>query len=243
MTKAVIRMTIDDAEHHSPEERAAIVASYPEHEREARAKGIPMLGSGRVFPLAESQIIIEPIQIPSHWVIMGALDFGWDHPTAAVKGAWDRDADVVYLTHEYRVKKKPVFHHAAALKGWGKELPWVWPHDGLQHDKQSGKTLAESYEEAGLEMMAERVEFEGGGFGVEAGIMEMMDRFETGRLKIFNTMTMWLEEFRMYHRKDGQIVKEFDDLMSASRYWIMGKRFAETNTRTVIPKEKRDWMY
>jgi hypothetical protein len=49
-------MTIDDAEHYSPEDRARIVAGYPDHEREARAKGIPTLGSGRVFPVAEVDI-------------------------------------------------------------------------------------------------------------------------------------------------------------------------------------------
>ena len=48
-------MTIDDAEHYTPEQRAAIISSYPEHEREARAKGIPVLGSGRVFPVAEEE--------------------------------------------------------------------------------------------------------------------------------------------------------------------------------------------
>ncbi|WP_348641181.1 hypothetical protein [Mesorhizobium sp. B2-3-14] len=44
-------MTIDDAAHYSPEQRAAIIGAYPEHERQARAKGIPVLGSGRIFPV------------------------------------------------------------------------------------------------------------------------------------------------------------------------------------------------
>jgi hypothetical protein len=56
MTRHVTFMTIDDAGHYSPEQRAAIVAAYPEHEREARAKGIPVLGSGRVFPVAEATV-------------------------------------------------------------------------------------------------------------------------------------------------------------------------------------------
>jgi hypothetical protein len=32
---------------------------------------------------------------------------------------------------------------------------------------------------------------------------------------------------RMYHRKDGRIVKERDDVMSASRYALMMIRFAK----------------
>jgi len=41
-------MTIDDAAHFSDVERARIIASYPAHELEARTKGVPTLGSGRI---------------------------------------------------------------------------------------------------------------------------------------------------------------------------------------------------
>jgi hypothetical protein len=44
-------MTIHDAEHYTDEERERIIESYPEHEREARAKGIPTMGSGRIFQI------------------------------------------------------------------------------------------------------------------------------------------------------------------------------------------------
>ena len=49
----VTSMTIEDAEHFSPEERARIIARYPAHERDARTKGVPQLGSGRIFPVIE----------------------------------------------------------------------------------------------------------------------------------------------------------------------------------------------
>jgi hypothetical protein len=39
----------------------------------------------------------------------------------------------------------------------------------------------------------------------------------------------WWEEFRLYHRNDGKIVKEGDDLMSATRYAIMCLRFAKAD--------------
>ena len=41
----VTTMTIDDAEHYTPEDRAAIIATYPAHERDARTKGIPRSGA------------------------------------------------------------------------------------------------------------------------------------------------------------------------------------------------------
>jgi phage terminase large subunit-like protein len=57
--RSITSMTIDDVQHYSAEEKARIIASYPAHELEARTKGIPALGSGRVFPIPEEQIAIE----------------------------------------------------------------------------------------------------------------------------------------------------------------------------------------
>ncbi len=224
--RTVVTMTIDDAEHYSPEERAKIIASYPAHEKEARTKGVPTLGSGRIFPVTEEQIRVEPFEIPRHWVQIGGLDFGWDHPFAAVLCAWDRDADVFYVTRCYRERQATPIIHAASLKPWGPWLPWAWPHDGLQHDKGSGEQLAAQYRWQGLVMLPERATFDDGSNGVEAGISDMLQRMQTGRFKVFSTAGEWFEEFRLYHRKDGRIVKERDDVISASRYALMMKRFA-----------------
>src|SRR5262249_40221528 len=91
----ITSMTIDDAEHFSAEERERIIRSYPAHEAEARVKGIPVLGSGRIFPVSEELIICEAIEIPRHWPHIGGMDFGWDHSAAFVDVAWDRDQDTV----------------------------------------------------------------------------------------------------------------------------------------------------
>jgi hypothetical protein len=59
-------MTIDDALHIPPEERAKIISGFLPHEREARARGVPMLGSGRIFMTPEGAITEPPIEyIPS----------------------------------------------------------------------------------------------------------------------------------------------------------------------------------
>jgi hypothetical protein len=225
--RQVISMTIDDAEHYTPEERAKIVASYPAHERDARTKGLPTMGSGLIFPIVEEDITVEPFDIPKHWVQIGGLDFGWDHPTAAAHLAWDRDADVVYLVKDYRQRQATPIFHAAALKGWGNWLPWSWPHDG-NNDTAAGENLSKQYGDQGLNMLPERATFEDGSNSVEAGVMDMLDRMLTGRWKVFRTCGSWLEERRLYHRKDGKIVKERDDVISASRYALMMLRFAIT---------------
>ena len=83
MIRHVIFMTIDDAEHYSEEQRRDITAAFLPHEREARAKGVPVMGSGRVFHVEEASIRVEPFLVPAHWPQINGIDFGWDHPFAA----------------------------------------------------------------------------------------------------------------------------------------------------------------
>ena len=232
---SVTQMTIDDVGHYTNEQRTAIIASYPEYERDARTKGIPQLGSGRVFPIAESELQCEPFAIPAYWPQLGGLDFGWDHPSAAVRMAWDRDNDCLYLLACHRQREQTPAMFSASIRPWGDWLPWAWPHDGLQHDKGSGEQLAAQYRAQGLKMIGQRATFPDGTNGLEAGVAEMLDRMQTGRLKVFSTLSDWWEEFRMYHRKDGLIVKMRDDLMSATRYAMMMRRFAEVQFKSVPP--------
>ena len=247
MSRGVTRMTIEDAEHFTPEQREKIIASYPAHERDARTKGIPILGSGRIFPIDQEAIQVDPIIIPDHWVQIGGLDFGWQHPTAGVKLAWDRDTDIVYVTACYKKKEATPIIHAAAMKPWGSDLLWAWPHDGYQHDKGSGLDLHKQYQDQGLKMLSEHATYEDGGFGVEAGLMDMLDRMQTNRFKVFKHLLDWFSEFLLYHRKDGKVVKEFDDLMSATRYGIMMLRFArvldEPEDDYIEPMGPDGWMH
>ena len=240
MSRSVTRMTIDDAEHYTPEQRAAIIASYPPHEREARIKGVPSMGSGRIFPISEELIACEPFAIPEYWAQIGGMDFGWDHPFAAVSLAWDRDADVIYVTRAYRIKEATITSHCAALRPWGDWLPWSWPHDGLQHEKSSGEALAVQYRDGGLNLLTERAHYLSADgkkiSGVEPGIADMLKRMESGRFKVFRHLGEWFGEFRLYHRKDGRIVKQMDDLLSATRYAVMMLRHAEPAPRDEAPE-------
>ena len=245
-------MTINDALHYSPERRAQIIASYPAHEREARVNGVPTLGSGRIFPIPDATITVPDFPLPAHWPRIGGLDFGWDHPSAAVDVAYDRETDIVYVTKAHRMREQTPLLFSAAIKPWGGDwMPWAWPHDGLQHSKDSGKALADQYRGHGLALLPKHATHppqpnedgspgeEGtGGNGVEAGLLEMLDRMQTGRFKVFASLLDWFEEFRVYHREDGKVVKLDDDLMSATRYALMMLRHAETRP---APVKQRDY--
>lgn len=235
-------MTIEDAEHISPKQRQDIIDSYPEHEREARVKGLPAMGSGRVYPVAESALSVDAFKIPSHWARINGIDFGWDHPTAAVQIAHDRDSDTVYLTHCYRRKEATPVEHCATLTKWG-EFPWAWPADAYQRDKRSGGTLKMDYESHGLHMIGAHATFADGGNGVEAGVMMLLQGMQSGRFKVFSHLNDFWEEFRMYHRKDGVIVKERDDIMDAMRYAVMMLRFAEPDFSGMEDEDGGAWHH
>lgn len=227
--RIVINMTIDDVGHYTEEEKRRIINAYPPHEREARSKGVPMLGSGRIFPIPEDWLREKTIAEPETWYRIIGIDLGWDHPTAAVKilaTTNDIKTAEVHVVKAYRQSRESPLIHAAAIKPWG---PWpvAWPHDALQHDKGSGEQLANIYKRHGLKMLSEHAQFpDDRGNGVEAGITEMLELMQQGRFKVDENLHEWFEEFRTYHRKDGKIVKEREDLISATRYGLTMLRYA-----------------
>lgn len=230
----VTNMTIHDALHYTDADRERIIDSYPPHEREARINGTPMMGSGRVFPIPEEKVSYDPGKVhplPTWFRHIAGIDFGWDHPTAVVWVGYDPEADCAYVYDAYRVRESTPIIHAAAIRARGPWIPIAWPHDGLQHEKGTGDTLAQLYRQQGLRMLDERATFTEGGNGVEAGLLDMLDRMQTGRLKVAAHLHDWWEEFRLYHRKDGRVVKLGDDLMSATRYALMMLRFSATPSR------------
>ena len=94
-------------------------------------------------------------------------------------------------------------------------------------------------------MLPEKATFSDGSYGLEAGVTRMLERMEAGTLKVFSHLHDWVEEFAIYHRKDGVIVKEHDDLLSATRYALMELRSARTKPsraqRRVRPEGSSAW--
>jgi hypothetical protein len=93
--------------------------------------------------------------------------------------------------------------------------------------------------------LSRHAQFEDKSVSVEAGITDMLIRMQTGRFKVFKHLLGWFEEFRLYHRKDGRVHKEGDDLLSATRYAVMMLRYAETSeppARRSIRRPTSSWM-
>lgn len=221
-------MTLKDALHvDTPEKIAKILARYPAHEHAARINGSPMMGEGRVFVTPE-EAISEPTitYLPPHWTKLFSIDFGIGHPFACTLQAWDRDNDVIHILEAWKIADQTPVMHAVRMKQVGITVPVAWPHDGTQRE-HSGEVLSKLYKDQGLRMCDQHAQFEEGGYGTEAGILEMDERMKTGRLKVAAHLADWFSEYRFYHRKNGLIVKKGDDIMSATRIGIMAKRFGK----------------
>ena len=234
--QALIRAGWDDAPHMTKERQEQKMGAIPAHEREMRTRGVPLMGSGLVYPVLEDILTANNVQLQKHWPRIIGVDFGWEHAATLVSVAWDRDSDIIYIYDVWKQAKALIEIHALAVKSRGEWIPVAWPHDGLKHDTKSGKPMADLYRAMGVNMhmnpfsnppSAGQKEGQGGN-GVEVGVQEILSRMETGRFKVFSHLKEWFDEWRMYHRKDGQIVKLNDDLMDATRYAVMMRRHAIT---------------
>ena len=209
-----------------------ILSSYSPHEREMRRYGRPSIGSGLVFPLSEDKILVDPIHIEDHWPRIAAIDFGWDHPTAVVWCAIDRDTDTFYIYDCYSASKASPAVHAEIIRSRPHFVPIAYPHDGNRRDSMGNPGLADQYRNLGCNFLLEHFSNPAalgekkGSNSVEEGLMAMLQSMENDKFKVFSPLSDWLEEFRMYHRKQNKVVPIRDDLMSASRYAFQSQRFA-----------------
>jgi len=205
--------------HLSEEEKADLLARIPAYQRDARTKGIPSLGSGAIYQVPESDIRVKNFEIPEHWPRLFALDTGWDS-TAAVWGALDPEAQVIFLYSIYKRGQAEPPIHAEAIRSRGTWIPGVG--DAAAVNLSDGQQFLNIYRRLGLKLeLADKA--------VEAGIQDVWELLSAGRLKVFESCGPWFEEFRLYRRDDkGRIVKQNDHLMDCTRYLVRGRRRMKT---------------
>ncbi len=226
--RGVVHMTIDDAGHFSPAEREAVISRYPTYQREARARGIPMMGSGVIYTAPESMICEPGLEyVPQHWRKIWGVDFGIGHPFAAVLLLHDTDNDTIHVHHTIKMTDTVPLQHAAAMKAIAEGVPVAWPHDGTHREKGSGDPLAAIYRKEKLRMLGDHATFADGSISPEAGITDIDAREKSGRWRVAFHLSDYLEERRLYHRRNGIIHKERDDVLDAARTGFMARRYAQ----------------
>lgn len=212
--KFVTQVTWEEVPHLSESWKQDALASYSQHERDARTKGVPALGSGAIYPYPEEMVFIDPIEIPFWWKKAYALDVGWNR-TAGLWAALDPESKQIYVYSEHYVGKELPAVHASSIKSRGEWMTGAIDPRSDMRSQVDGTRLVDLYQQEGLHLVfADN--------SVEAGIYKVSQLLASGQLKIFKTLTNTLGEFRVYRRdENGKIVKKNDHLMDALRYLIM----------------------
>ena len=213
MSKWFTQISWDEAPHLSKHDKDDLYASIPPYQREARSKGIPQLGSGAIYPIAEDQITVADFPIPDHWRRVWGLDTGWNW-TAVVWIAVNLEDGTHYVYSCYKRGTEPPSVHADAIKSRGLWIPGV--ADAADINKIDGRQMVALYrDDFGLDVVLPIK-------AVEAGLYNAWTLFTQGKLKIFKSLTPWFDEYRFYQRDaQGKVVKGNDHLMDATRYALM----------------------
>lgn len=209
----------DDNPYLSTRDKKMLLAGVESHLVEARKSGVPALGSGRIFPIKENDLEVDPFEIPIHYKRVYALDFGWTNPTAALFAAIDPDTDIVYLYHEYYMTEKSPLEHSAALAALKVKklpIPGVCDPKGENTGQDGTAALIEQYREHGIYL-------DKADNSVEAGLMAVLSAIQSGKLRVFrDRLPQFMKEIRLYRRDEkGKVVKKMDHLMDALRYLIV----------------------
>jgi phage terminase large subunit-like protein len=233
---AVVMAGWDDVRHLDEEAKNNMRSGLRPYEVEAREKGVPVLSAGKVFAVDEADIVCKRFEIPDHYYRCFGLDFGWHNPTAAVWLAHDREHDVVYVTDVYCKREATPEQHAAEIKLRG-NWPGVCDPSGQAVGAHDGLSLVGLYAAAGVRL--ERADN-----SVEAGLMQMLERMRSVRLKVFSDLEPWWREFRMYGRDaNGRIIKRHDHVMDATRYAVMsGLAIARSKVPPAAMPKRGGWM-
>ena len=213
-SKYVVTITWDDIPHLTKEAKKELWESIPPFQRDARSKGIPQLGAGAIYPVPESEIIVPDFKIPDHWPRSYGFDVGWNR-SAAIWGAEDRESNTVYIYSEYyRGQAEPVIH-ADAIRSRGDWISGVIDPASRGRGQRDGEQLLQQYIDLGLHLTTAKN-------GVESGIYAVWSRLSSGRLKIFDSLQNFKQEYRLYRRDEkGAVVKSNDHLMDALRYYVV----------------------
>lgn len=194
----------EDVPHMTQEDWDLIWAATPPHLREARTRGIPSVGAGRIYPIEDDKIVVDGIRIQPHWPRCYAIDPGWN-ATAVLWAAYNEDTDTIYIYDEYQAGKEKPAIHAAVIRSKGSWIPGLIDPAGARATGVEGEKYKEIYESHGL--ILEKAKNDDV-YGREV----VWERFYTGRLKILSSCTMLMDVIRVFRfDKHGKVAPNQND--------------------------------
>lgn len=205
-----LQVTWDDVPHLTAEDKARLWAECEPHQRDARSKGIPSMGSGAIYPFTDDQIVVDAFEIPPYWPKCYGLDTGWQN-TAAVFLAQDPETNIVYAYNEYYGGQSHPAIHSYAIKQRGAWMTGA--ADAFAVNQSDGSKMIDLYKAEGLNLIKANKNDR------DSGIFAVNQLMEAGMFKIFDTCQNLLRERRKYSRDErGKIIKKDDHTLDAMRY-------------------------
>jgi PBSX family phage terminase large subunit len=204
--------------------------SYPPEEYERARRTLPdwkfrmfyqgqfTRASGLVYQdFDQGKHLIDPFPIPTDWRRVLGVDFGFNNPTAAVWLAIDHDNRAYSYREYYRRERLP--------QESGNDLLFLSEGEGIEcaYADPSDPSAIEEYNRLGLPARPADND-------VLAGITSVVSAIRAGQLYIFKGLVNILDEMENYRwmESNGDIkdrpVKEYDHLMDALRYAVVGLR-------------------
>jgi len=238
--KHITNITWDDAPHLTEQAKAELIKEYPVYMRDARTKGLPMLGVGAVYPIAEDRVFIDPLPftIPDHWKRYASLDFGWKDPTAITWHAIDPDSGIDYQYFEHYLSEAPVGTHAEIIKAQNKvagfEIPICCDPSG------GGRSIADGTATRQMYFTDYLIAMTSADNALETGIAKAFQAMLDGKLKIYTTCVNTRREFRSYSRAKSGFSGD-DHALDTVRYGQMtGKLIAKSKTQIQSEKTEQE---
>lgn len=248
--RVLVRMTIDEAEHLPAATRERIKEEvwkrFP-HMAQARLEGIPVFGSGLIYPFTKEQvgqeIFAKQVQ---NWRHLSGMDLGYSNSyTGVVWGSEPERAGVCYVWDCLMERQKlpgqiapPILQRDRLM---GTDIPMAMPRDAGFQEKVSGQTAARIYRELGLNVLWQpdkdkivQASLDPGGVDVDGEIALIHMMLYDGKIKISTLPHMepfWRQMAQYSRDEEGKIVKTKNnqfDLMDAFRYMyvMMHRGFA-----------------
>ena len=191
--------------HYPKEEVEKAKKEMPDWRFKMFYEGVFTKPLGLVYPDYE---LVSPFEIPSNWLKIRGLDFGYNHPTAVLWLAKDPKTETWYAYKELKKSELTLDDLYEILK------------------KENIPTYADPEMKQGLETLRRRgLDVRPAKKDVLPGITFVQGLFKQKKLKIFASLEKTIEELNTYSWKlDAndqpldEVVKENDDLMDALRY-------------------------
>ena len=180
---------------------------------------------GAVYP-DFTKHIVEPFEVPDHWVRIGGFDPGYTDGTALVLAAISPRDGTIYIYDDYYETERPVSYHAEQAKKRVYGLKFYYPIQADPSVKKRNERDGISY--ADYFYRLSDVIFENANNDILFGIEKVRDYMQAGKLKIFSSCVNIKREAANYIYKDSTKrnsndtpIDRYNHLMDAMRYMIV----------------------